>query len=146
MQTTGQVTNYVQIEFPAIAENVEFARVAMACFASQIDSFVLEEIDDIRLLTSEAVSNSIIHGYPDRPGMVRLKAAIVDGALEIVVEDKGRGIPDVQRAMQPSFTTREDRLGMGFTIMEALADELEVHSEDKKGTRVVIRKRPARSN
>ncbi|HHY47406.1 MAG TPA: anti-sigma F factor [Firmicutes bacterium] len=139
------MTNYVEIEFPAVPENVEFARVAMACFASQINSFVLEEIDDIRLLTSEAVSNSIIHGYPGRPGIVRLRATIADGTLEMIVEDEGRGIPDVKRAMQPAFTTREDRLGMGFTIMEALADELEVYSEENKGTRVVIRKRPARS-
>ncbi|HHY98136.1 MAG TPA: anti-sigma F factor [Firmicutes bacterium] len=135
----------MKMEFPAVAENVEFARVAVACFASQVGAFTLEEIDDIKLLISEAVSNAIIHGYPDSrdPGVVRVSSSISDDSVEMIVEDEGEGIEDVAQAMKPAYTTKVDRLGMGFTIMEALADHLEVVSRKGEGTRVIIRKRPA---
>ncbi|MDI7247306.1 MAG: anti-sigma F factor [Bacillota bacterium] len=135
-------TNHMTLEFPAIAQNVEFARVAVACFASQIDSFTMEEIDDIKLIVSEAVSNVVLHGYDNPGGLVRVHGSIEDGILTITVEDTGRGIPDVEQARQPAFTTSPDRMGMGFTIMEALSDQLDVTSRPGAGVRVTMKKAP----
>jgi len=137
--------NHVVLEFPAIPQNVEFARVAVACFASQIDSFTLEEIDDVKLIVSEAVSNVVLHGYDAPGGPVRVTASRDGHTLAIGVEDEGRGIPDVDRARQPAFTTDPDRMGMGFTIMEALSDELEVLSTPGAGVRVKMKKTPSRT-
>lgn len=134
--------NYVSLEFPAIAENVEFARVAVACFASQIDSFTLEEIDDIKLVVSEAVSNTVLHSYSVSGGIVRLSVMRDDGTLTVTVEDFGKGIEDVDQAKEPAFTTDPDRMGMGFTIMEALSDELRVSSVPGEGVKVEIKKIP----
>ncbi len=134
--------NHVVLEFPAIPQNVEFARVAVACFASQIDSFTLEEIDDIKLIVSEAVSNAVLHGYDAPGGVVRVRASTEDNMLSISVEDEGRGISDVGLARQPAFTTAPDRMGMGFTIMEALSDEMSVSSTPGAGVQVTMRKRP----
>lgn len=134
--------NHVTLEFPAIAQNVEFARVAVACFASQIDSFTMEEIDDIKLIVSEAVSNVVLHGYDEPGGLVRVRVAAEDNILTISVEDEGRGIADVSLARQPAFTTAPDRMGMGFTIMEALSDEMDVSSTPGAGVRVTMKKAP----
>ncbi|NPV52299.1 MAG: anti-sigma F factor [Firmicutes bacterium] len=135
--------NAFKLEFPGIPENVEFARVTVACFASQLGGFTLEELDDIRLVTSEAVSNAIIHGYHEHAGPVYISGSICDGALEVIVEDKGRGIEDIEKARQPAYTTSPDRLGMGLTIIEALVDELIILSEPGNGTRLIMRKQPA---
>lgn len=135
-------TNHVTLEFPAIAQNVEFARVAVACFASQIDSFTMEEIDDIKLIVSEAVSNVVLHGYDSPGGVVRVRAVIEGNVLTITVEDTGRGIADVEQARRPAFTTSPDRMGMGFTIMEALSDSLDVSSRPGAGVRVTMTKAP----
>lgn len=135
--------NHVTLEFPAIAQNVEFARVAVACFASQIDSFTMEEIDDIKLIVSEAVSNVVLHGYDEPGGLVRVRVAAQDNSLTISVEDEGRGIADVGLARQPAFTTAPDRMGMGFTIMEALSDEMDVSSTSGAGVRVTMKKTPS---
>ncbi|HHV62181.1 MAG TPA: anti-sigma F factor [Firmicutes bacterium] len=137
-----EVRNAFKLEFPAIPENVEFARVTVACFASQLGGFTLEELDDIRLVTSEAVSNAIIHGYGEHTGTIFINGSICDGALEVIVEDRGKGIEDVEKARQPAYTTSPDRLGMGLTIIEALVDELIILSEPGNGTRLIMRKRP----
>ncbi len=133
--------NRVTLEFPALPRNIEFARVAVACFASQIDSFTMEDIDDIKLLVSEAVSNVVLHGYDAPGGVIRIHAATKDDTLTVTVEDEGRGIPDVALAREPAFTTSPERLGMGFTIMEALSDGIEVSSSPGAGVRVTMKKR-----
>lgn len=134
--------NHMKLEFPGVPENVEFARVAVACFASQIGEFTLEDLDDVKLVVSEAVSNAIIHGYGPDPGMVRISGTIYEKSLEIIVEDDGKGIEDVDEARKPTFTTNPDRMGMGLTIIEALTDSLELYSTPGCGTKVVMWKSP----
>ena len=136
--------NYISMEFLSRSANEAFARVAVACFAAQLDP-TLDEVGDIKTAVSEAVTNAIVHAYPDRLGKVSLKARIYEGnILEIIVKDWGRGIPDVEQARQPLFTTGgEERSGMGFTIMESFMDRLVVRSTPGRGTTVVMRKRLA---
>lgn len=136
------VTNYIKLEFPSKSVNEGYARSAIAAFAAQLDP-TLEELGDIRTAVSEAVTNAIVHAYPDAIGTIWLKARIVDGdKLEIVVKDKGRGIADLKQAMEPLFTTGgEDRSGMGFTIMESFTDQLKVRSAPGKGTTVTMMRR-----
>ena len=136
--------NYVTLEFPSRSANEGFARAAAACFAAQLDP-TLEEINDIKTAVSEAVTNAIVHAYPDSIGKVVLKLRICPGnVLELTVKDHGRGIPDVDKARQPMYTTGgEERSGMGFTIMESFMDQLTVRSVPGKGTSVVMRKRLA---
>lgn len=136
--------NYISMEFLSRSANEAFARVAVACFAAQLDP-TLDEVGDIKTAVSEAVTNAIVHAYPDRLGKVSLKARIYEGnILEIIVKDWGRGIPDVEQARQPLFTTGgEERSGMGFTIMESFMDKLSVRSQTGKGTTVTMRKRIA---
>ena len=139
-----RVSNYIKLEFPSKSVNEGYARSAVAAFAAQLDP-TMEELGDIRTAVSEAVTNAIVHAYPDSIGTIWLKARIVDDdLLEITVRDKGRGIPDVDQAMQPLFTTGgEERSGMGFTIMESFMDKLVVRSVTGKGTTVVMRKKLA---
>ena len=134
--------NYMVLDFPSKSTNEAFARSAVACFAAQMDP-TLEELGDIRTAVSEAVTNAIVHAYPDEIGIIRLKARIVDeDKLEIVVMDKGRGIPNLEQAMEPLFTTGGDeRSGMGFTIMESFTDKLTVRSSIGKGTSITMCKR-----
>jgi len=136
--------NYMTIEFPSRSSNEGFARVSAACFASQMDP-TLNELEDIKTAVSEAVTNCIVHAYPDSIGKVIIKAKICEGnVLEIMVKDSGRGIPDVEKARQPMYTTGgEERSGMGFTIMESFMDHLAVRSISGRGTTVVMRKRIA---
>jgi len=140
MKTT--CTNYIAFEFLSRSANEAFARGAVACFAAQLDP-TLEELGDIKTAVSEAVTNAIVHAYPDNLGRIVVKARVLEGSiLEISVRDWGRGIPDVDRARQPLFTTGgEERSGMGFTIMESFMDKLSVRSGEGKGTRVVMRRR-----
>ena len=135
-------TNYIQLEFPSRSVNEGFARVAVASFAAQLDP-TLEEIGDIKTSVSEAVTNAIVHAYPDRIGKIVVKAKIIESnTLEITVRDWGKGIPDVAQARQPLFTTGgEERSGMGFTIMESFMDRLRVTSKEGQGTKVVMRRR-----
>ena len=139
-----RVSNYIKLEFPSKSVNEGYARSAVAAFAAQLDP-TMEELGDIRTAVSEAVTNAIVHAYPDSIGTIWLKARIVDDdLLEITVRDKGRGIPDVDQAMQPLFTTGgEERSGMGFTIMESFMDKLTVKSTPGRGTTVVMRKKIA---
>ncbi|MBQ2619665.1 MAG: anti-sigma F factor [Oscillospiraceae bacterium] len=134
--------NYLKLEFPSRSANEALARASVAAFASQMDP-TLDELGDIRTAVSEAVTNAIVHAYPDTVGVVWLRARILDGEyLEITVKDKGRGIEDVDRARQPLFTTGgEDRSGMGFTIMESFTDRLRIRSAPGKGTTVTMQRR-----
>ena len=137
-----KAANEVVMEFPSQSRNESFARSAAACFAAQMDP-TLNELEDIKTAVSEAVTNAIVHAYPDNLGRIVVKARVLEGSiLEISVRDWGRGIPDVDRARQPLFTTGgEERSGMGFTIMESFMDKLSVRSGEGKGTRVVMRRR-----
>lgn len=136
--------NYMILEFPSKSSNEAFARSAVACFAAQMDP-TLEELGDIRTAVSEAVTNCIVHAYPDKLGTITLRCRILkDNVLDIVIKDKGVGIPDVEQARRPSFTTGgAERSGMGFTIMESFMDRLTVKSTPGKGTTVSMRKRIA---
>ena len=135
-------TNYISLEFMARSVNEAFARTAVACFAAQMDP-TLDELGDIKTAVSEAVTNAIVHAYPDTMGTVSLRVRILDdNVLEIVVRDWGRGIADVGKAREPMYTTGGDeRSGMGFTIMESFMDKLSVRSAPGKGTRVTMRKK-----
>ena len=134
--------NYMILEFPSRSSNEAFARSAVACFAAQMDP-TLEEMGDIRTAVSEAVTNCIVHAYPDEIGMITLRCRILkDNVLDIVVKDKGIGIPDLEQARRPTFTTGgNDRSGMGFTIMESFMTSLTITSEPGKGTAVHMRRR-----
>ena len=134
--------NHVSLEFPSRSANEGFARTAAACFAAQLDP-TLEEINDVKTAVSEAVTNAIVHAYPDSLGKVELKLRLYPGnELEILVRDWGVGIPDVEKARTPLFTTgNEERSGMGFTIMESFMDSVKVKSIPGKGTTVTMRKR-----
>ena len=134
--------NYMTLEFPSKSSNESFARTAVACFAAQLDPN-LEELGDIRTAVSEAVTNCIVHAYPDRLGPIVLRCRIrKDNTREIVIKDKGVGIPDLEQARRPSFTTGGvDRSGMGFTIMESFMTSFEVSSDPGKGTTVHMRRK-----
>ena len=134
--------NYMTLEFPSKSSNESFARTAVACFAAQLDPN-MEELGDIRTAVSEAVTNCIVHAYPDRLGPIVLRCRILkDNTLDIVIKDKGVGISDLEQARRPSFTTGgSDRSGMGFTIMESFMTTFEVSSEPGKGTTVHMRRK-----
>ncbi len=136
--------NCIKIEFPARSVNEGFARAAAASFAAQLDP-TLDELGDIKTAVSEAVTNAIVHAYPDTLGTVQLRLRILEGnVLEIVVKDRGVGIPDVDKAMEPLYSTGgDDRSGMGFTIMGSFMDKLRVKSAPDKGTTVTMAKRIA---
>ena len=137
-----RIENYVTLEFLSRSSNESFARVAAAGFAAQLDP-TLDELGDIKTAVSEAVTNAIVHGYPDRLGQIVVKLKLLENnTLEITVRDWGKGIEDIQQARQPMFTTGgEERSGMGFTIMESFMDKLTVRSAEGKGTRVTMRRR-----
>ncbi len=137
-----RTTNYITFEFLSRSANEGFARGAVACFAAQLDP-TLEELGDIKTAVSEAVTNAIVHAYPDTLGKIVVKAKILEGnILEVTVRDWGKGIADVEQARKPLYTTGgEERSGMGFTIMESFMDKLTVRSAEGKGTRVTMRRR-----
>ena len=139
-----KASNEVTLEFPSRSSNESFARAAAASFAAQMDP-TLNELEDIKTAVSEAVTNAIVHGYPDSIGKVIVKVRVCpENILEITVRDYGRGISDVDKARQPMFTTGgEERSGMGFTIMESFMDNVTVRSAVNKGTTVVMRKKLA---
>jgi stage II sporulation protein AB (anti-sigma F factor) len=133
--------NMIKIEFLSKSQNESFARVAVAAFASQLDP-TIEEITDVKTAVSEAVTNSIIHGYENKEGIVKIEATISGKELTVVIIDEGVGIENVDLAMQPLFTSRPDleRSGMGFTVMETFMDNLGVISEKGKGTSITMKK------
>ena len=130
------------LDFPSKSSNEAFARSAVACFAAQMDP-TLEELGDIRTAVSEAVTNCIVHAYPDKIGTITIRCRILkDNILDIVVKDKGIGISDIEQARRPSFTTGgADRSGMGFTIMESFMTNLDISSKAGKGTSVHMRRK-----
>lgn len=130
------------LEFPSRSCNESFARSAVACFAAQMDP-TLEELGDIRTAVSEAVTNCIVHAYPNDYGMITLRCRILkENVLDIVIKDKGIGIENLDQARRPMFTTGgSDRSGMGFTIMESFMTAFEVTSSPGKGTTVHMRRK-----
>ena len=138
-------TNEATLTFLSRSANEGFARTAAACFAAQLDP-TLDEINDIKTAVSEAVTNAIVHAYPDALGKVVLRLRLLeDNVMEVVVRDSGVGIADVEQARMPLYTTGDaERSGMGFTIMESFMDTLKVRSKPGKGTAVTMRKRISR--
>ena len=137
------VDNKISIELMSKSQNEGFARVAVAAFVSQLDPTV-EELTDVKTAVSEAVTNSIIHGYENRKeGIIKIEASISGDEITIIIEDHGKGIEDVKQAMEPLYTSKPEleRSGMGFTVMETFMDSLEVNSEYGKGTNVVMKKK-----
>ena len=135
--------NKMSIEFVSKSQNEGFARVAVAAFVAQLDP-TIDEINDVKTAVSEAVTNSIIHGYENKEdGLVRIEAEINKNEVTIVIIDSGIGIDNIEQAMEPLYTSRPDieRSGMGFTVMETFMDDLKVESEKGIGTKVVIKKK-----
>ena len=135
--------NKVCIEFESRSQNEAFARITVAAFASQLDP-TIEEISDIKTAVSEAVTNSIIHGYEnDKKGIIKIEAIISGRKATIVIEDYGKGIEDIDKAREPLYTSRPDleRSGMGFTIMESFMDKVEIESVVGLGTKVTMSKK-----
>ncbi|MDD2201729.1 MAG: anti-sigma F factor [Firmicutes bacterium] len=138
--------NHARVEFDAIPGNLGFARVAAASFAASL-GFTVEELEDIKLAVSEAVSNCIVHAYPKSnsgPAKVRMNMETSESGVTISIEDTGVGIADIAAARTPGMTTDSQRLGMGFTLMEALANSLSVTSEPGAGTCVAMLFSPGR--
>ena len=133
--------NYIKLEFPSRSANEAFARTAAAAFAAQLDP-TMEELGDIRTAVSEAVTNAIVHAYPDSIGRISMRLRILEGqTLEISIRDWGCGIENIEQAMKPLYTTGgQERSGMGFTIMGSFMDKLRVRSEPGRGTTVVMRR------
>ena len=137
--------NYMILEFPSRSANEAFARSCVACFAAQMDP-TLEELGDIRTAVSEAVTNCIVHAYPEGFGIITLRCRILkDNTLDIVIKDKGIGLQDIAQARRPAYTTGgSERSGMGFTIMESFMTDLEITSAPGKGTTVHMRRKLSR--
>lgn len=137
----GHFNDQMVVEFDSASKNESFARVVVAAFVTRLDP-TLEEIADIKTAVSEAVTNSIIHGYDGKEGRIRIETVIVEDTVTIIVQDFGVGIENIERAMEPMYTTKSDleRSGMGFAFMEAFMDELFVESEVGCGTKITMRK------
>ncbi len=140
-------TQEMTMEFDSHSSNEGFARVAVAAFAARLDP-TMEEITDIKTAVSEAVTNCIIHGYEGRSGKIRIDCKIQENELFITVTDKGCGIADIKKAMEPLYTSKPEleRSGMGFAFMEAFMDELRVSSIPSGGTIVQMSKKIAKKS
>ncbi len=138
----GLYDNEMKLEFSSKTCNEAFARIAVAAFVSQLDP-TIDELSDIKTAVSEAVTNSIIHGYSDTDGIVKIEAKIYLDTVQIEIIDNGKGIEDVEMAMRPLYTSKPDleRSGMGFTIMESFMDEIRVESALGFGTKVFMKKK-----
>ena len=138
-------SNEMNLEFDSRSSNEGFARVAVAAFLTQLNP-TLEEVADVKTAVSEAVTNAIIHGYGNEIHKITINCTTCEDELCLEVIDQGRGIPDVEKAMEPLFTTapEQERSGMGFSFMEAFMDELKVESEVGKGTKVSMKKKIGR--
>lgn len=135
-------TNEMVLIIDSKSENESFARAVVAAFASRLDP-TIEEIADIKTAVSEAVTNSIIHGYDNKEGKITIKCILENNVLIVEIEDTGKGIENISKAMEPLYTTKPEyeRSGMGFAFMEAFMDDLEVISEVEKGTLVKMSKK-----
>lgn len=134
-------TNEIKLEFGSDARNEGFARVVVAAFLTRTNP-TLEEVADVKTAVSEAVTNAIVHGYESEPGIIEIKAYINERTLELSIKDYGCGIENVEKAMEPMYTSKPggNRSGMGFSFMEAFMDELRVESKPGKGTTVYMKK------
>ena len=134
--------NEMKLEFLSKSCNEAFARITVAAFASQLDP-TIEELADIKTAVSEAVTNSIIHGYEDCEGIIKIKGKIIKNTIEIEISDTGKGIENVELARKPLYTTKAnlERSGMGFTIMESFMDEVQIDSVLGLGTKVMMKKK-----
>ena len=137
-----KINNWMQMSFEAVSENEGLARIAVASFVTALNP-TMEELADIKTAVSEAVTNSIIHGYEEEKGTIVLRCRLRGDLLEVEIEDQGKGIADIDRAMEPLFTSKpeKDRSGMGFSFMEAFMDDLEVSSVLGMGTLVKMKKK-----
>lgn len=133
--------NEMKLEFQSKSNNEAFARISVAAFAAQLDP-TIEELADIKTAVSEAVTNSIIHGYEDREGIVKIVCKIIGNSINIEISDTGKGIEDIEMAKRPLYTSKPnlERSGMGFTIMENFMDEVNVESIVGLGTKVTMKK------
>lgn len=131
--------NEMKLEFISKSSNEAFARVAVAAFAAQLDP-TIEELADIKTAVSEAVTNSIIHGYEDKQGLIKIMCRLIDNKIIIEISDKGKGIEDIEAAKEPLYTTKPnlERSGMGFTIIESFMDSMEIESILGLGTKVTM--------
>ena len=133
--------NQMVVEFDSVSKNESFARVVVAAFVARLNP-TLEDSADIKTAVSEAVTNSIIHGYENGDGRIRIETYIVEDTVTVIVTDYGVGIADIEKAMEPMYTSKPEleRSGMGFAFMEAFMDELFVESQKGEGTKVTMRK------
>ena len=139
--------NEMNLQFTALSQNESFARVTVAAFIAQLDP-TMDELTEIKTVVSEAVTNSIIHGYEnDSNGMVYISVLLQDGTVDLLIKDEGIGITDIDEAMQPLYTSKPEleRSGMGFTIMENFMDEVQVRSEPGFGTEIRLKKHLSKS-
>ncbi len=136
-----QPVNEMKLEFMSKSSNEGFARVVAAAFVSQLDP-TIEELADVKTAVSEAVTNAIIHGYENKPGIIKMVCRQYEKNVEIEISDEGRGIEDIEQAMQPLYTSKPDmeRSGMGFTVMESFMDMIKVKSKPGAGTTVILYK------
>lgn len=141
MEASNTQNNEMEIRFDSRSENEGFARVSVASFLTQLDPTV-EEVADVKTAVSEAVTNAIIHGYEQRVETVRIHCSIENQLFTVEISDRGKGIANVEKAMEPMFTTKpeDDRSGMGFSFMEAFMDSVEVESKVGEGTSVKMTK------
>ena len=141
MEEKRREPEWMKMEIESRSENEEFARVAVAVFLSRLDPTV-EEMDDIKTAVSEAVTNAVIHGYQGAEGTIYIDTGLAGQEATVIVRDLGVGIPDIEKAMEPMYTTdlSGERSGMGFSFMEAFMDEVKVESEPGKGTTVTLKK------
>ncbi|MBU3840119.1 MAG: anti-sigma F factor [Candidatus Ruminococcus intestinipullorum] len=135
------ITNEMEIIFDSRSENEGFARVAVAAFMTQLNP-TIEEVADVKTAVSEAVTNSIIHGYEDIIGKISIRTRILEKELIVEIKDQGKGIEDIKQAMEPMYTSKpeQERSGMGFAFMEAFMDDIQVYSQSGYGTKVVMKK------
>lgn len=137
-----EILNEMKVEFLSRSANESFARIVVSAFVSQLDP-TIAEITDIKTAVSEAVTNSIIHGYKNTVGIIEMVVRIFsDRIIEITITDKGRGIEDVEKARQPLYSTgnSDERSGMGFTVMETFMDEVHINSKIGEGTQIVLKR------
>lgn len=135
------VKNQIKLEFLSLGENVALSRITVAALASQLD-MTLNDLEEIKVATSEAVSNAIIHGYQNKPfGIIKLIGTLYEDSILIEIIDEGVGIPDIQQALQPAFSTDPERMGLGFVFMQSFMDEVKVESQINTGTRVILLKK-----
>lgn len=137
------IRNYMKMTISGYSKNEALARMCVSAFAAQLDP-TIDEISDIKAAVSEAVTNCIVHAYPDKIGDIFIELKIIgDNTLYIKIKDKGVGIPDVKQAMEPLFTTspETERAGLGFAVMESFTDKLSVRSREGSGTTVTMMKR-----